>query len=176
MRKTFAAGVAAVSVWGIGCGSDPRAVAQPPAVQPASGTLPSPSLDSTPKAFIGVWVPVSCQANGAEQFGEKERKEFRLSIENGMHKLYLLTDPVKMEGVRIHAAKLSVDEKAGTFDLEVADSKLKAKGDKIHGIFAFDGDKMKLCYAPANQPRPTKFEAPKGSETLYEVWERQPKK
>lgn len=174
MRRVLAAGAVALSL-GSGFAADPPMV-KAPAVQPAGASLPATNLDPTPKAFIGVWVPVSCQADGKEQFGEREKKEFRLSIEHGMHKLYLLTDPVKMEGVRIHAAKLTVDEKAGTFDLEVAESKLKAKGDKIHGIFAFEGEQMKLCYSPADQPRPTKFEAPKGSTTLCEVWERQPKK
>lgn len=173
MRKVFAAGVVALSV-GSSFADPPMLKA--PTVQPAGANLPAPNLDPTPKAFVGVWLPVSCQMNGKEEFGEREKKEFRLSIENGMHKLYLLTDPVKMEGVRIHAAKLTVDEKAGTFELEVAESKLKGKGDKIHGIFEFDGDKMKLCYAPADKPRPAKFEAPKGSDALCEVWERQPRK
>jgi uncharacterized protein (TIGR03067 family) len=169
MRKRFVASAAVAWICGIGMAADP------PTSQPTA-SLPSPKLASLPKEMIGVWVPVSCQANGMEQFGERERKEFRLSIEDSQHKLYLLTDAAKMEGVRIHAAKMTVDEKAGTFELEVTDSRLKHKGDRIHGIYELSGDSLKLCYGSADKPRPTKFEAPKGSDVFCEVWTRHQKK
>jgi hypothetical protein len=57
----------------------------------------------------------------------------------------------------------------------VTESKLN-KGSKRHGIFEFSGDQMKLCYGPAELPRPTNFEAPKGSAVFCEVWERHKKK
>lgn len=177
MRKLFAAGVAAGVIGSLGCGSNPQAAAQAPAVPPPATTLPAPAADSTPKAFVGVWVPVSCQAKGAEQLGDpKMREAIRLSIENGQHKLYFLTDPEKLIGKRLAAAGLTVDEKAGTFTLEMTESPNHKKGEQFHGIFAFDGDTMKLCYGPAGQPRPTKFESPKGSDVFSEVWTRHKKK
>jgi uncharacterized protein (TIGR03067 family) len=174
MRTVTATGMMLLAISaGTGFATEPPV--QPP-VQPTGANLPAPVLDPTPKALVGVWVPVSCMVNGKEEFGENEKKEFRLSIENGMHKLYKLTDPVKMEGVRIHAAKMTVDEKAGTFELEVSESRLKPKVDKIHGIYEVVGNQMKVCYGPADQPRPTKFESGKGSGAFNEVWERATKK
>ena len=174
MRKAIAAGVAVLS-GAIGVAADPPLKA--PAVQQAGGTAPA-AADPTPKQFVGVWVPVSCQFNGEEQWkgpdGEKVRDAIRLSIEGGQHKLYFITDPEKMLGQRVSTAGLTADEKGGTFELTMSEG--FKKGEKVHGIFAFDGDQMKLCYGPADKPRPTKFEAPKGSGTFNEVWTRHKKK
>jgi uncharacterized protein (TIGR03067 family) len=166
MRKWIAAACAAGV---IGCGG----VSADPPKAPAA--TPPAAPDPTPKAFVGVWVPVSCQADGAEQLADaKMRDAIRLSIENGQHKLYFLTDPEKMEGKRLSTAILTADEKAGTFELTMTDG--FKKGEKRHGVFAFDGDTMKLCYGPTDQSRPTKFEAPKGSAVFNEVWTRAKKK
>ncbi|MEO2091288.1 MAG: TIGR03067 domain-containing protein [Gemmataceae bacterium] len=174
MRKAIAAGVAAC-IGAVGLAADPPLKA--PAVQQAGGNVPA-AADPTPKAFVGVWVPVSCQFDGAEQWqgeeGAKVRDAIRLSIEGGQHKLYFITDAQKMLGQRVSTAGLTADEKGGTFELTMSEG-LK-KGEKVHGIFAFDGDQMKLCYGPADKPRPTKFEAPKGSGTFNEVWTRHKKK
>ncbi len=170
MRKAIAAGVAA-AIAGVGLAADPPLKAPP--VQQTGGSVPA-TTGSTPKAFVGVWVPTSCQFDGAEQWqgaeGAKVREAIRLSIEGGQHKLYFITDAAKMLGQRLSTATLTVDEKAGTFELTMSDGHLK--GEKRHGIFAFDGEQMKLCYGPADKPRPDKFEAAKGSGTFNEVWVR----
>jgi uncharacterized protein (TIGR03067 family) len=148
------------------------AFAQAP-VPPGAGPQ---SADTTPKAFVGVWVPISCEVKGAEQFSEQDKRDFRLSIEKGEHKLYQMTNHEKGEGIRVFANKLTVDEKAGTFELEMLSNKLQAQQLKLHGIFEFQGTKMKLCYGPADKPRPTKFAAPKETSYFNEVWEQQSKK
>lgn len=162
--------LAAVLVTSVGCGPEPQAAAQvpaPPASLPASSDPPPP----TPKEWVGVWAPVSCVYDGTEQMGDAKVKEaIRLSIEKGEYKLYYLTDPVEMVGKRLSLATLSVDEKAGTFALHITDG--QKKGEKVHGIYELKGDTLKLCYAPADQPRPTKFEAPKGGVSFNEEWAR----
>ena len=153
----------------VGCGPEPQAAAQvpaPPSQLPASDPPPP-----TPKEWVGVWSPVSCLYDGAEQMGDaKIRDAIRLSIEKGEYKLYYLTDPVELVGKRLSVAALSVDEKAGTFALHITDG--QKKGEKVLGIYELKGDTLKLCYAPADQTRPTKFEAPKGTAVFCEEWAR----
>ena len=125
-------------------------------------------------AFTGIWIPQSSIYDGKEQLPNKASREMmRLSIENGEYKLYYLTDPVNLMGRRLAVADFSVDEKAGTFELTIKDG-IK-KGTKLHGIYELGKSSMKICYAPAEKPRPTKFESPAGGETFYDTYERHKK-
>ncbi len=143
--------------------------AQVPA--PTKALPPAEASPPTPKAFVGVWAPTSCVYDGVEQLGDaKVRDALRLSVENGEYKLYFLTDPVELIGKRVSAAKLTADEKAGTFGLTITDG--QGKGKEVHGIYKIDGETMKLCYGPVDQARPTKFEAPKGAVVFNEEWSR----
>lgn len=171
MRHLLLFGLLAASlVVAVGCGPEPQAAAQapaPPATLPAATDPPPP----TPKEWVGVWAPVSCVYDGTEQMGDaKVRDAIRLSIEKGEYKLYYLTDPVELVGKRLSVATLSVDEKGGTFSLSITDG--QKKGEKVHGIYELKGDTLKLCYAPSDKPRPTKFEAPKGGSAFNEEWAR----
>ena len=122
-------------------------------------------------AFGGIWIPQSSVFDGKEQLPAKaDRDLIRLSVENGDFKLFVLTDPVKLIGQRVSTAGLTVDEKAETFELTIKDG-IK-KGTKLHGIYEFGKTSMKLCYGPADKPRPTKFEAPAGGTAFYDVYER----
>ena len=128
------------------------------------------------KALTGHWVAQSCIAKGVEQLPNKAAREMiRLSIENGEYKLYYITDPdpEKTMGRRLATADLAVDEKTGTFELTIKDG--GKKGDKRHGIFELTDTGLKMCYGPADKPRPTKFEAPVGSENFCDTWERRKK-
>lgn len=126
------------------------------------------------QAFVGVWVPQSCIVKGQEQLPQKaDRDAIRLSIENGEYKLYILTDAEKMIGRRVSTAELSVDEKAGTFELTIKEG--VKKGVKLHGIFELTKVSLKMCYGPAEKPRPAKFEAAAESDNFYETWERHKK-
>ncbi len=140
----------------------------------ATGTAPKAEeakpVDGT-AAFTGVWIPQSSVFDGKEQLPDKASREMiRLSIENGEYKLYYLTDPAKLLGRRLSVADFSVDSKAGTFELVHKDG-IK-KGAKLHGIFELTKTTLKICYCPADKPRPTKFDAPAGSDAFCDVWER----
>jgi uncharacterized protein (TIGR03067 family) len=124
------------------------------------------------KALTGHWVAQSCIAKGQEQLPNKAAREMiRLSIANGEYKLFYITDPdpEKMMGRRLATADLAVDEKAGTFELTIKDG--GKKGDKRHGIYELTKTGLKMCYGPADKPRPTKFEAPADSDNFCETWE-----
>ncbi|MCU0705863.1 MAG: TIGR03067 domain-containing protein [Fimbriiglobus sp.] len=167
MRHLLLIGGAAVIA--AGCGPDQKANAQipTPAAKLPAGEVPAP----TPKDWVGVWAPLSCVCDGSEMMSDaKTRDTIRLSIENGEYKLYALTDPVKMEGKKVSSAALAVDEKAGTFTLSIGAG--LGEGRKVHGIYEVTTDKLKLCYAPTDKPRPTKFESPKASGVFHEEWAR----
>jgi uncharacterized protein (TIGR03067 family) len=42
----------------------------------------------------------------------------------------------------------------------------------VPGIYALDGDSLKLCFARPGQPRPTEFTTTRGTAFLYVVYER----
>lgn len=160
-------GVAAVVA--VGCGPEPQANAQVPAPvnKLPAGDPPPP----TPKEWVGVWAPLSCVCDGAEMMGDAKSKEsIRLSIENGEYKMYVITDPVEMVGKRVSVATLAVDEKAGTFTLTIGSG--LGNGKKMHGVYEVTADRLKVCYGPADQPRPIKFESAKGSGVFNEDWAR----
>lgn len=169
MRHLLWLGGAAVLVAAVGCGPTPQAAAQVPAPvnKLPAGDPPPP----TPKEWVGVWAPLSCVCDGTEMMGDaKTRDTLRLSIENGEYKLYALTDPVELVGKKVSTAALAVDEKAGTFTLTIATG--LGEGKKVHGIYEVTADKLKLCYGPADKPRPTRFESAKGGGVFNEEWAR----
>lgn len=152
-----------------GCGPTPQAAAQVPA-PPTKFAVAEPAAP-TPKEWVGVWAPRSCVVDGVEMMSDpKSRDTLRLSIENGEYKLYALTDPVELIGKKVSGANLTVDEKAGTFALTITTG--HGEGKKVHGIYEVTAEKLKLCYGPTDQARPTKFESAKGSGVFNEEWAR----
>jgi uncharacterized protein (TIGR03067 family) len=45
----------------------------------------------------------------------------------------------------------------------------------IQGIYEFEGERLKYCYAPPGKPRPADFAAKEGSGHTLTVWEREKK-
>lgn len=50
-----------------------------------------------------------------------------------------------------------------------------AKGPGKKGIYELKDDTLTVCFAPPGKPRPTKFEAPEGADTLVFVLKREKK-
>jgi uncharacterized protein (TIGR03067 family) len=40
------------------------------------------------------------------------------------------------------------------------------------GIYELDGDRYKVCFAPAGKPRPSEFASKPGSGSLLQAWKR----
>ena len=145
---------------------------------PANGALPAPANAAlpvpakvSPGVLDGVWVPEHCEYQGKDELDPKLKEALRLSIEKGEHKLYFLTDPVKMVGQRLSKAELTVDAKKGEFELAMNDG--ERKGEKVHGIYELSGDTLKMCYGPSTEARPTKFEAKAEQKDVFnETWTR----
>jgi uncharacterized protein (TIGR03067 family) len=46
------------------------------------------------------------------------------------------------------------------------------KGKEAQGIYALEGDTLRICYTMPGKPRPTAFESAVGSEAYLVVWKR----
>jgi uncharacterized protein (TIGR03067 family) len=75
--------------------------------------------------------------------------------------------------LRLALANVGLDETTAprTITFEFADGPLKGK--KSHGIYEVAGNQLKVCYGPADKPKPTRFDSPAGSGYFNETWVRQ---
>ena len=69
--------------------------------------------------------------------------------------------------------KLDASKKPKTIDLQPASA--AAKIQPILGIYEFDGDTWKICYANPGKERPTEFTAKEESGHTLAMWEREKK-
>ena len=69
-------------------------------------------------------------------------------------------------------AKMTVDpsKKPKAIDYDVLDG--SAKGKKVLGIYEFDGDTVKFCFAGPDKDRPSEFQSKEGSGHTLSVWKR----
>lgn len=63
--------------------------------------------------------------------------------------------------------KLNPTKSPKTFDVTVTDG--PNKGAVLLGIYAFDGDTLRVCFVPAGNERPTEFETTEGSPAVLVV-------
>jgi len=140
-----------------------HALAQDPA--PAA----APAVSDEVKRLKGFWKCESIVFDGAEQMGNpKEREALTLVVKDGEYRMYCLSDPAKNLHVRLFTGAIALDAATKTFTLTVTDG--REKGKKVHGIYELTKDGFKTCYAPADKPRPAKFEAAKDSGQFVESW------
>lgn len=138
-------------------------------VGPAQAQAPNPISDEL-KKLTGHYKPVSVQFDGAEQLPQdaKSRNALTLVIEKGEYRAYFQPDPKKDSHFRLFTADLALDPAGKTFDLVIKDG--QRKGERRHGIYEHAGSMFKVCYGPAEKPRPTALAAPKGSDYFFETW------
>jgi uncharacterized protein (TIGR03067 family) len=108
--------------------------------------------------FQGDWV-VATAVLGGEELPAALVMSFKANFTGDVLKLEALGDTYKA------TVKLDESKKPKTVDLKIEDKTRL-------GIYAFDGDKVKVCLADAGQPRPTEFKSPAKSETLLVVFKR----
>ena len=154
------------------CGLVGPAVAQePPAgVVPAAATAPAGDL----AAVQGYWKPLSIRYEGKPQMSADDLKKVTVVIEGGEYHLYYKEpnkDPLKLARTTV-ALDPTASPKGITFEYQAG----PLKGQKRHGIYEVAGNELRLCYGPADKPRPTKFDAPANSGYFHEVWAKQPGK
>jgi uncharacterized protein (TIGR03067 family) len=121
------------------------------------------------KAMTKLWKPTSVVANGTEQFPDaKSRAAVTLVVKDGEYRLYIVLNADKDQHGRLMTAAIKLDEAKKEVELTVKDG--PRQGKKFHGIYELKGDQLRLCYGPAEKPRPAKFESADGSFSFCETW------
>lgn len=128
-----------------------------------------PSFAADPKPWDGHYKPVSITFDEADQLLEADAKtRMTLVVKDGEYRMFWQKDKGSELYLRLFTADLALDPAAKTFSLTVKDG--RKKGQLLHGIYERTGDTLKICYGPADKPRPTTFAATKGSGYFHEVW------
>ncbi len=139
------------------------------AVLAVGGAATAQSPDEEMKKWAGYWKPQSVVYEGKEQMPDPQsRASITLVVKDGEYRMYVLSDPARKLHLRLFTADLKLDPASKSFELTVKDG--EKKGQRRHGIYELKDGQLKICYGPAEKPRPTKFEAPPGSEYFCETW------
>jgi uncharacterized protein (TIGR03067 family) len=125
--------------------------------------------DEEMKKWVGYWKPQSVIFEGKEQMPDaKSRASITLVVKDGEYRMYVLSDAQRKLHMRLFTADLKLDANSKTLVLTIKDG--DKKGLIRHGIYEMKDGQLKICYGPSEKPRPTKFEAPPGSEYFLETW------
>ena len=119
------------------------------------------------KAMQGDWAMVSCERDGIKMSAE-EMKTYRRTVQKDKYTVVIAGD----DGVQRLNGTTTLDptKKPKTIDAVRTDS--PSKGKAMFGIYAFEGDKQKVCFAPVGKERPTDFISKAGTGHVLTVWKR----
>jgi uncharacterized protein (TIGR03067 family) len=126
-------------------------------------------------ALQGQWKPLHCEYEGRSQMTPEVMKLVTAVFDQSDYVLYFTDRGKDGQPRRIVLATVQVrldpttQPKGITFEFK--DGPLK--GQKRHGIYQLAGNELRLCYGPADRPRPREFRAPAGSGYFLETWARQ---
>lgn len=127
---------------------------------PSGGGEKEKGLD--PAKLIGAWKYVSAE-KGGEAVPEERLKKQAVTIDK---------ETFTLTGDDLFIMKYEIDAKKSpaAINFTMVKSPFGA-GSKAAGILELKGDELKICYAPAGEAVPTKFET-KGSKAHYFVLKR----
>lgn len=127
----------------------------------------------------GYWKPLQCETEGKAMMPTDIMKQVTVVFDKNEYYLYFKDSKTDKEGkpivLRLALANVALDVNTfpKTIAFEFAEGQLKGK--KSHGIYELSGNQLKMCYGPAEKPKPTKFESPANSGYFLETWARQQK-
>ena len=105
-----------------------------------------------PARLVGNWEYKSGEIAGKKLEGDSLKPKIKITRE---------TITIG-EGDMLFEFKYTVDAKASPANIDLTMTKSPFNMDmKAKGIVAFEGEDVKLCYAPADAERPTKFDGAK---------------
>jgi uncharacterized protein (TIGR03067 family) len=145
---------------------------------PAADAKPNPTPDDV-AGVQGYWKPLQCEYQGVPQMPADVMKQVTVDFDMNEYYLYFKAKEPDKEGkpkvFRLALATVSLDQSTSPKSIvfEFADGPLK--GQKRHGIYELAGNQLRLCYGPADKPKPTEFKAPPNSGYFLETWARQVK-
>jgi uncharacterized protein (TIGR03067 family) len=139
----------------------------------AAGADPKPMDDLT--ALQGNWKPLQCDHEGVPQMQPEQMKQVTVVFDKNEYFLYFKDKDRDGKPKVLLLALLSVSLDPATspksINFEFKDGPLK--GQKRHGIYELTGNQLKMCYGPADKPKPTEFKSPANSGYFLEIWARQ---
>jgi uncharacterized protein (TIGR03067 family) len=127
----------------------------------------------------GYWKPLQCETEGKAMMPADIMKQVTVVFDKSEYHLYFKDSKTDKDGkpiiFRLALANIALDPSAAPkgITFEFADG--PQKGKRCHGIYELSGNQLKMCYGPAEKPRPAKFESPSGSGYFLETWARQVK-
>lgn len=129
----------------------------------ASGAMTKepPKSDS---ALDGVWKLVTWEADG-KAVPDARLKDGKLVLDGDAYTV-TLADMGTVQGTQ----KLDPTKEPKTIDIK--DATGSNKGQTCLGIYEIEGDTLRVAFAPAGKPRPTKFTTEADSGQWLHVWKR----
>lgn len=125
----------------------------------------------------GNWKPLSIQFEGKDQMTASELQKVTAVFDQKEYHLYYADKTVNPPKVlKLAVANVTLDQAAAPRGIEFTFASGPLQGQKCHGIYELAGNQLKLCYGPADRPRPGTFSAPPKSGYFLEVWAKQPTK
>ena len=125
----------------------------------------------------GNWKPLQCEFEGKPQMPTDVMKQVTVVFDKNEYHLYFVDKGKDGQSKVLRLALANVRLDATTtpkgITFEFADGPLK--GQQRHGIYELAGSQLKMCYGPADKPRPAEFKAPAGSGYFLETWAKQAK-
>ena len=127
-------------------------------------------------AVQGNWKPLSVDFESKPQMPAEEMQKVTGVYDQSEYHLYYADKtqtPPKVLKLAVMNVTLDPSTNPKTITFEFAKGPLQ--GQKRHGIYELAGNQLKMCYGPAEKPKPTSFQAPANSGYFLEVWAKQPK-
>jgi uncharacterized protein (TIGR03067 family) len=115
----------------------------------------------------GDWSMASSERNG-QKLPDEAAKEYTRTIKDGHVTVFASGKAVVEATIKIDPTK-----KPKTMDVTYTSGDYKDK--TMLGIYEFDGDTCKVCFAPIDKERPTEFAAKEGTDHVVTVWKREKK-
>jgi uncharacterized protein (TIGR03067 family) len=112
--------------------------------------------------FQGTWKLVSAMKDGKALPEDKVKKTTIVYKDDTFRFPELAEDATSREGT----FKLDATKKPKQMD------SISTRKEVMLGIYELEGDRYKICFAPAGKPRPSGFASKRGSGHILQVWER----
>lgn len=142
---------------------------------PALGAEPKPSDDMN--SLQGNWKPLQCEYQGTPQMPADVMKQVTVVFDKNEYHLYFVdkNKDGSPKVLRLALATITLDPTTSPKSILFEFPDGPFKGQKRHGIYELAGNQLRVCYGPAEKPKPTDFKAPPNSGYFLEMWARQVK-